>query len=132
MLVYGILFFSLCLTGTRAVVASWNEFGSVPSSSVFCRSLRGTVLILLQIFVGSSSGTIWRFLSGKFLNWELSFLDTHMAPHYPCHVGRVRPAVALFACFLCFFVPLFSFSCLSLGNLNSFLEFHFKFSIVYY
>ena len=96
------------------------------------RNYVNSVLILLQIFVGSSSGTIWRFLSGKFLNWELSFLDTHMAPHYPCHVGRVRPAVALFACFLCFFVPLFSFSCLSLGNLNSFLEFHFKFSIVYY
>ena len=32
-----ILFFSLCLTGVRAVLASQNEFGSIPSSSVFVR-----------------------------------------------------------------------------------------------
>ena len=43
------------------------------------RNYVNLVLILLQIFVEFSSGTIWRFLFGKFLNYELSFLNKYMA-----------------------------------------------------
>ena len=43
------------------------------------RNYVNLVLILLQIFVEFSSGTIWRFLLGKFLNHELSFLNKYMA-----------------------------------------------------
>ena len=52
---------SLSGFGIRVTVASWNDFGCVPSSSVFWKSLRRTSIIL------SSSGKLsWTFVCREF------------------------------------------------------------------